>query len=108
MNMAQAQWAQIWLVNGSKTQAATKEGKMFLDDVYQSRLFDRALGVISDHEKPSRQFKPKVFQDGNMWCALYGSNLQDGVCGFGKTPFDAVNDFDNVWMGWKKDERGGG
>lgn len=31
--------------------------------------------------------------DGNMWCALYGTNLQDGVAGFGDTPDDAVAAF---------------
>ena len=24
-------------------------------------------------------------QDGDMWCLLYGDNLQEGVAGFGKT-----------------------
>jgi len=24
-------------------------------------------------------------KDGNMWCVLHGENLQEGICGFGRT-----------------------
>jgi hypothetical protein len=41
--------------------------------------------------------RPRVFPDGNMWCALYGDNLQDGVAGFGETPAKACADFDKNW-----------
>ena len=41
--------------------------------------------------------KPKIFIDGDMWCVLYGENLQDGVAGFGKTPTLSVYDFNNNW-----------
>ena len=27
----------------------------------------------------------KPFKDGNMWCFLYGDNIQEGICGFGVT-----------------------
>jgi hypothetical protein len=36
--------------------------------------------------------------DGNQWCALYGDNLQDGVCGFGDSPAAAMQDFDMAWV----------
>lgn len=26
----------------------------------------------------------RVFKDGNMWCALWGNNLQEGVVGFSR------------------------
>lgn len=32
-------------------------------------------------------------KDGNMYCALFGDNLQEGVAGFGKTALDAVGNF---------------
>ena len=32
----------------------------------------------------------EVFQDGDMWCALVGKNLQEGIAGFGKTQAEAV------------------
>lgn len=46
---------------------------------------------------PSVLYKPKVFIDGDHWCALYGDNLQDGVAGFGKTPLEAMTDFDRAF-----------
>jgi len=30
------------------------------------------------------------YADGNAWCVLWGDNLQDGVSGFGATPYLAV------------------
>lgn len=48
---------------------------------------------------PSVVYRPAVYPDGNMWCALYGENLQEGVCGFGKTPALACADFDKNWRG---------
>lgn len=35
----------------------------------------------------------KPYKDGNQWCFLYGENIQDGICGFGKTIRDAALDF---------------
>jgi hypothetical protein len=42
-------------------------------------------------------FRPKLYIDGNMWCALYGDNLQDGVAGFGDSPSSAMVDFNKNW-----------
>lgn len=39
--------------------------------------------------------KPKIYIDGDMWCILYGEDLQNGICGFGKTPHEAIIDFNN-------------
>lgn len=39
--------------------------------------------------------KPRFFIDGDMWCCMYGDNLQDGVAGFGKSPHDALLDWNN-------------
>lgn len=49
------------------------------------------------HERPSSVFRPRLSIDGNQWCALYGENLQDGVAGFGKSPADAMWNFDKNW-----------
>lgn len=35
----------------------------------------------------------KLSKDGNMYCFLLGDNIQEGVCGFGKTIFEAALDF---------------
>lgn len=45
-------------------------------------------------QRPCVLFRPKVYPDGNMWCALYGKNIQEGVAGFGDTPSAAMYDFD--------------
>lgn len=37
--------------------------------------------------------KPTLKKDGNQWCVLYGDNLQEGICGFGNTPYLAIIDF---------------
>jgi hypothetical protein len=40
--------------------------------------------------------RPRVFQDGNQWCAILG-DLVDGVAGFGPSPYAACLDFDRAW-----------
>ena len=41
--------------------------------------------------------KPKITRDGNQWCVLYGENLQDGIAGFGETPYTAILNFNKAW-----------
>lgn len=48
--------------------------------------------------RPSTIHRPTLSIDGNMWCALYGANLQDGVAGFGASPEEAMRDFDKAWQ----------
>ncbi len=47
--------------------------------------------------KPSVLFKPRIFMDGDRWCALLGENVQTGVCGFGESPALACESFDIAW-----------
>lgn len=47
--------------------------------------------------RPAVLFKPKLYRDGNQWCALLGEDLQVGVAGFGASPADAMWDFDRAW-----------
>jgi len=47
------------------------------------------------------KLKPKLSKDGNMWCFLYGRNMVQSICGFGKTPFEAAMDFCNNFM-WEE------
>ena len=49
------------------------------------------------YAEPSAIYRPKIYIDGDHWCALYGDNLQDGVAGFGKSPAQAMNDFNANW-----------
>jgi hypothetical protein len=47
--------------------------------------------------RPCYLLRPKLFIEGDKWCALYGDNLQDGVAGFGDSPELAYLDFDKQW-----------
>lgn len=41
--------------------------------------------------------KPKIQQDGNQWCVLYGDDLMTGIAGFGDTPYLAILDWNRKW-----------
>lgn len=51
-----------------------------------------------EYKRPSVVFKPQLLKDGNMWCALFGDNLQVGIAGFGETPAAAMYAFDTAWL----------
>lgn len=69
---------------------------------------DRTSCVIQEtameYTRPSVLMRPKIFPDGDQWCALYGDDLQNGVAGFGKSPSLAMYDFDKNWSS-KMDEK---
>ena len=50
-----------------------------------------------ERQRPSILFPPTLARDGDMWCALFGDNLQEGVAGFGDTPANAMWAFDRAW-----------
>lgn len=56
-----------------------------------------ACDVAGAATAPHVLMRPRVYPDGNAWCALYGDNIQDGVCGFGDTPEAACEAFDREW-----------
>lgn len=41
--------------------------------------------------------QPRVFRDGDQWCAMVGPNIQEGVVGWGTTAEEAVEAFRKVW-----------
>lgn len=51
-----------------------------------------------ERNRPFMLLRPRIFIDGNQWCALYGENLQEGVAGFGDTPAKASVQFDIEWL----------
>jgi hypothetical protein len=65
-----------------------------LDDDAANRLMDRAATALA---RPHVLMRPKLYPDGNMWCALYGEDLVTGCAGFGPTPAEAMADFDANW-----------
>lgn len=62
----------------------------------QQAAYEWAIAA-GEQTRPCVVFKPKLTQDGNMWCALLGDNLQDGIASFGKTPAEAMQEFDKAW-----------
>ena len=55
-----------------------------------------ASDIAAAHTAPSHLYRPRLFPDGDQWCALLGDNLQEGVCGFGETPAAAMAAFDQA------------
>ncbi len=65
------------------------------NDTYLARMaIVEAASFIS---APHTRMRPRIYPDGNQWCALYGENLMLGVAGFGDTPELACADFDKNW-----------
>ncbi len=48
--------------------------------------------------QPHVYMRPRVFADGNKWCALYGDDIATGVCAFADTPKKAAEAWDLVWL----------
>ena len=64
-------------------------------DFYLARMaIVEASAFIS---APHTRMRPKLFLDGDKYCALYGDNLHDGCAGFGSSPATAMADFDRNW-----------
>ena len=61
----------------------------------EERGANRALMQLA---RPSAIRRPRVFKDGDKWCAIEGENIQEGVCGFGDTPDGACKQFDIQWL----------
>ena len=45
------------------------------------------------------ELKPKFSKDGNMYCFLFGDNLQEGIAGFGESPNEAAMNLYNQFVG---------
>jgi len=60
-----------------------------------------ALAGMAEEQRmrPFMLLRPKIFMDGNQWCALYGENIQEGIAAFGGTPEKAAEAFDKAWRG---------
>jgi len=64
----------------------------------QKALLQQAIDIVlSDYTAPSAIMRPTLGRDGDQWCALYGANIQEGVCGFGASPALACEAFDKAW-----------
>ena len=56
------------------------------------------LERASTMNTPSMMILPKLLIDGDQWCALFGDSIQNGVVGFGDSPYEAYLDFDREWF----------
>ncbi len=74
-----------------------------LNDADSSFLATTAANVLNSESAvrttPSVLFRPKLYKDGDQWCALYGENIAVGCAGFGPTPAAAMAAFDDAWNG---------
>ena len=41
--------------------------------------------------------KPQIYVDGDRWCCLYGEDIQSGIVGFGKSPIEAIRQWNSEW-----------
>lgn len=48
-------------------------------------------------QRPSVLYRPQIRRHEDQWCAFYGNNMDSGVCGFGRTPANAMEAFDRAW-----------
>ncbi|TAL43869.1 MAG: hypothetical protein EPN91_05805 [Salinibacterium sp.] len=62
-----------------------------------TRLEEQFTATAQEMARPSVLYKTTLGADGDMWCALLGENLQEGVAGFGKTPAEAMTAFDQAF-----------
>lgn len=60
-------------------------------------MSNSARNIEINLSQPHILLRPKMFRDGNQWCCLYGDSLQEGVCGFGDSPYQAAMAFDGEW-----------
>lgn len=56
-----------------------------------------AYWLGAEMARPSYIWRPRLFLDGNQWCALLGENIMIGVAGFGDSPEAACCAFDTAW-----------
>ena len=55
--------------------------------------------AAQEQQRPSVVFKPIITQDGDAWIALLGPDIAVGVVGCGRTPAEAMQEFDRVFYG---------
>jgi len=65
---------------------------------YAEMVMRTAQEAAGEHMRPCVIHRPALSADGDMWCVLLGDNLQEGVAGFGKTPAEAMWEFDRAFL----------
>ena len=81
---------------GSAIESALREA--FGDGFHvMQRVGQAYIDAALEQARPSTIYRPRIAIDGNMWAAVYGDNIQEGVAGFGESPALAMADFDKNW-----------
>ena len=90
-------------ISGCDTRSAfTDAAREAFDISWQKSQLTEAIQIVAgEMQRPSVLYRPSIERDGNKWCALYGPNLMQGVCGYGDTPAEAMADFDKNWASQK-------
>ena len=67
---------------------------------YQDLEHQSKMNVLVEQEEYNlfALLKPKLVKDGDSWCCLYGSNLQEGIAGFGESPYKAILAWNREWL----------
>ena len=65
---------------------------------YESNAREAEYDAALERKRPFILVGARIFPDGDQWCALFGPNIQEGVCGFGATPAKASIAFDLAWL----------
>jgi hypothetical protein len=47
---------------------------------------------------PAARLRPKMGMSGDLWLAFVGPNLREGAAGLGRTPRNALEDFNRKFM----------
>lgn len=68
-------------------------------DHHQRIQHDAKLNVLYDEQNLVlvKTYNLIPFKDGNQWCVLLGKNIQEGIAGFGETPYKAILDFNGAF-----------
>lgn len=74
-----------------------------MDYSFEVHAIKEAVADLADTVRatwcaPHVVYRPRLFADGDQWCALLGDDLMTGVAGFGDTPAAAMADFDASWL----------
>lgn len=67
-----------------------------MDSICQA-AHNAAENIRAIAAEPFTRLRPRIYPDGDQWCALYGDNLQEGVAGFGLSPAEAEEAFNKAW-----------
>jgi len=72
-----------------------------LEESDKDKVIEELIERKNNEERVLRYLealKPNLSKDGSMWCYLLGENLQEGLAGFGVTPYKAAVDFVNHFV----------